>query len=813
MARLDLDFGGAGRRDMHLSTRTSQSSGDGQPCFADAHPDPRLADQGFLLSSLLEHFQSGVYFKDLQSRFVLINHAQAKTLKLQSPDEAIGKADWDFFAEEHAKEALSDEQEIIRSGRPVLDKEERETWPDGRITWVSTSKMPLLSPNGKIIGTFGISRDVTESRNTRQALIESEARFQELISTIREVFWIRESCTGRILYVSSAYEAIWGKPIEYLYANPLGWIADIHEDDRQQLINLYAKEHHESFEVTFRIRRPDGEVRWIRQRGFPVFDAENRFVRLAGVSADITEARQANESFVRTQRLLASIVNSSHDAIFSESLNGTITTWNPAAEEIFGYSTEEVVGRPADILLGPDQERERNWICERTRGGLPVQNLDTIRLHKNGHALSVSLTAFPIRDDAANMIGISTTIHDLSAHKALEQKLSTVEAQMRVVLETTGEHVLVLDPEWRLTYINRPRPEETVGEIAGRSLWDYQPELIGTVFEQEYRKAMEERSTRRFEGYLAPSKQWFACTAYPADTGLLILAQDVTEKHAVDDQWRNAQKMEAIGQLAAGIAHEINTPIQYVGDNTQFLKECWEQAEDILELAQQLRKGISEAASNDPVCAQFDASVKAADLSYLREEVPKAIDQTLDGVERVAKIVRAMKEFSHPGSEEKQAVDLNKAIEATVTIARNEWKYVADVDLKLDHDLPLVKCLAGEINQVLLNLLVNAAHAIAEAQQRKGKDRGTITISTLHDGSWVEIRIQDSGTGIPEHIRDKVFDPFFTTKEVGKGTGQGLTLAQTVIVKKHSGQIWFESEPGNGTTFFVRLPLSDEVVT
>jgi PAS domain S-box-containing protein len=796
---------------MHNSRQASLSSGDRELYADDARPDPKLADLGFLLSALLDHVQSGIYFKDLVSRFVLINGAQARTLGLASAERAIGKSDCDFFTEEHAQEAFADEQEIIRSGQSILDKEEKETWPDGRITWVSTSKMPLLSPDGRIIGTFGVSRDVTESRNTRQALIESEARFQELVSTIREVFWIRESRTGRILYVSPAYEAIWGRPIDYLYANPLGWVTDIHEDDRQHLAELYASEHSEPFEVAFRIRRPDGELRWIRQRGFPVFDADNRVVRLAGVSADITEARQANEAFVRTQRLLASIVNSSHDAIFSESLEGHITTWNPAAEEIFGYSADEVVGRLTTILLCSDQEQERAWICERTRGGLPVQNLDTARRHKDGHALPVSLTAFPIRDDSGNMIGISTTITDLSVHKELEKKLSTVEAQMRVVLETTGEHVLAVDRGWRLTYMNRPRPDETLEQVIGRSLWDYRPELKGSVFEQEYRKAMEEQATRRFEGYLPVLKKWFACTAYPTNVGLLILAQDVTERHAVDDQLRSAQKMEAIGQLAAGIAHEINTPIQYVGDNTQFLKDSWNQVTSTLEVAQKLSDTIKTGGDGASVCAAFDASVKSSDLSYLREEVPKAIDQTLDGVERVAKIVRAMKEFSHPGSEDKQAVDLNKAVEATVTIARNEWKYVADVELKLDRDLPLVMCLAGEINQVLLNLLVNAAHAIAEAQQKTGKDRGTITISTLRDGSWMELRIQDSGTGIPEHIRDKVFDPFFTTKEVGKGTGQGLTLAQTVVVKKHSGKIWFESGPEIGTTFFVRLPLSGEV--
>src|ERR1039457_5030909 len=192
-------------QDMHISTQPSRSSGDRLLSAVDADADPKLADQGFLLSALLEHVQSGIYFKDLQSRFVLINRAQARTLKLETLEEAIGKSDWDFFADEHAGEAFSDEQEIIRSGVPLLDKEEKETWPDGRVTWVSTSKMPLQSPDGRIIGTFGISRDVTESRRIREELLESEARFQELVTTIREVFWILESRTTRVLYVSPGY--------------------------------------------------------------------------------------------------------------------------------------------------------------------------------------------------------------------------------------------------------------------------------------------------------------------------------------------------------------------------------------------------------------------------------------------------------------------------------------------------------------------------------------------------------------------------------------------------------------------------------
>jgi signal transduction histidine kinase len=196
-----------------------------------------------------------------------------------------------------------------------------------------------------------------------------------------------------------------------------------------------------------------------------------------------------------------------------------------------------------------------------------------------------------------------------------------------------------------------------------------------------------------------------------------------------------------------------------------------------------------------------------ADPTYLCREVPQAIAQALEGVQRISKIVRAMKEFSHPGSEGKCAIDINHTIETTIAVARNEWKYVADVQTYFAADLPPVPCLAGEFNQVILNLLINAAHAIGEALGEGSACKGTITITTRCAGDWMEVQIQDTGVGVPENIRARIFEPFFTTKEVGKGTGQGLALAHTVIVKKHDGQIWFESEVGKGTTFFLRLPL------
>jgi two-component system, NtrC family, sensor kinase len=270
----------------------------------------------------------------------------------------------------------------------------------------------------------------------------------------------------------------------------------------------------------------------------------------------------------------------------------------------------------------------------------------------------------------------------------------------------------------------------------------------------------------------------------------------------------HTQKLESIGQLAAGIAHEINTPIQYVGDNTRFLKKSFTRLVEVV----QSFESVVRAAQQGPVEAarveEALAVAKRCKLEYLSAEIPKAIEQSLEGIDRVAGIVRAMKEFSHPDRTQSVPTDLNKCIETTITVARNEWKYVAEMAPELDRSLPLVSCIPGDFNQVVLNMIVNAAHAISDRVGDGSQGKGTITISTRTDGDDVEIRIGDTGTGIPESCRRKIFDPFFTTKEVGKGTGQGLAIAYSVIVKKHGGTITFETEENVGTTFIIRLPIN-----
>jgi PAS domain S-box-containing protein len=271
---------------------------------------------------------------------------------------------------------------------------------------------------------------------------------------------------------------------------------------------------------------------------------------------------------------------------------------------------------------------------------------------------------------------------------------------------------------------------------------------------------------------------------------------EMRERERLAIELQLAQKLEAVGRLAAGIAHEINTPIQYIADSIHFLRSAYGDLEPLFLAYRQ-----AAHASGEVELRRLESD---SDYEFLREEVPRALERSLEGTQRVAEIVRAMKEFAHPGMNEQQAADLNRALNTIVTVARSEYKHVATVQMHLE-PLPDVVCNIGELNQVFLNLIVNAAHAIADA----GRDvsSGNISIGTSHVGPKVRVIVEDNGCGIPRENVAKIFDPFFTTKEVGRGTGQGLAIARSIVVGKHRGDIEVSSAVGHGTTFTIVLPV------
>jgi signal transduction histidine kinase len=270
------------------------------------------------------------------------------------------------------------------------------------------------------------------------------------------------------------------------------------------------------------------------------------------------------------------------------------------------------------------------------------------------------------------------------------------------------------------------------------------------------------------------------------------LDDEQRERERMEAELRLAQKLESVGQLASGIAHEINSPMQYIGDGIHFLQRAFHDLLSAFAASQACLSAIAESGVLEEITSATREVNQTLDIEYLQEQIPRAIERTLEGVDRVSSIVQAMRDFAHPDVKKKGPADLNRALESTLTVCRNEYKYVADVEVEWGA-LPQVECHLGEINQVFLNLIVNAAHAIGDAVGSTGR-KGMISIRTRSEGGVVS-------------IRDRIFDPFFTTKPVGRGTGQGLAIARNIVVDKHGGKLTFESHAGHGTRFDVELPI------
>ena len=536
---------------------------------------------------------------------------------------------------------------------------------------------------------------------------------------------------------------------------------------------------------------------------------------------DITEKKKSENEIQKLSRA----VEQSPCTIVITDYDGIIEYANPRFVQLTGYTINECLGENPSVLKSgetPPELYKELW--DTIKSGKEWHG-EFLNKKKNGELFWESASISPVKNNEGAITHFIAVKEDITKQKRISDELQKSEQSLN-----EAQHLAKIG-SWEYNFENK----QTKWSKEQYLIYGFESDGLELTFDNivnivhpDDRKSFVEGNRCCIESRKPYSDEYRIIRPDSSEvyissqtklikdsTGKLIsmvgTVQDITERKEMELQLVHAQKLESIGQLAAGVAHEINTPTQYILDNTNFLQDAFKDINKLLEKYSQLYEMSKSGPVTPELTAEIDAAAGEADVDYLIEEIPNAINQSLEGLDRVKNIVYAMKNFSHPDNENKKPIDINEAIRNTITVASNEWKYVAEVETDFDSNLTTVPCFPGDFNQIILNLIVNAAHAIDGVPENGSDAKGIINIITRSDGDWAEIRVSDTGTGIPEDIKARIFDPFFTTKEVGKGTGQGLSLVHSSVVGKHNGTITLDSEIGKGTTFILRLPLSSSL--
>lgn len=702
--------------------------------------------------------------------------------------------------------------------------EHTHTSRDGTAVSVEVTMWPIFDERGEVIQVIENSRDVTVRREIEDALRRNQrslARAQEMANIGSwDVELSDDPDVDEMTQWSPQVYRILGLHVRDTIASVERIIQSTHPEDRLRVQSLLAELRRtgQTCELAHRIIRPDGEERIVKMAAELVCDAFGMPVRMIGTIRDVTESRRHEQDLRNQKELLSNVLTTIPMLVFWKDTSLRYMGCNDAFANLTGLADREQVLDKKDDELPWSKELAgyfRLWDQRVLQDGEKVPDIETVTTGQDGKEVVFQTTKIPLRDVDGTIAGVLGVCSDITTRKEAEQQIMRIQA----ALDDAANPVMVTDRQERPCYMNVAFGEQfrctpdTLAESGWQSLY-----TESTVADEI---ALRVQSGQSWNG----ETQMVSTegTVFPAEVratpiidemmnvaGMLLMITDLTERKRMEGQMLQTRKLESIGQLAAGIAHEINTPTQYIGDNTRFLQDSFNDITTLLDTYDTLLTSCDALSKDEKLTSAIQQAKKDADLEYLTEEVPAAITQALEGIERVAEIVRAMKEFSHPGVEGMTATDINQAIQSTITVARNEWKYIAEVNTELDESIPKVPCLVSQLNQVILNLVINATHAIAEKNAGQDDAMGTITIRTSQDGNHVVIEVIDSGCGIPDDVKDRIFDPFFTTKDVGQGTGQGLSIAYDVIVDKHGGTIDCTSTSGEGTTFSIRLPIQAE---
>ena len=714
--------------------------------------------------------------KDCEGRFVAVNSAACDFFG-RTAEQILGRTLSELFPGELAETLQKDELPLLRGECTLSEKEIEIDWNGPCV--VTRRMVAVMDASGRVDGIIGLSMDVTQIKRA-ETLISRTAEFQRIIIELAVNFINR--------------------PIEELdqgIVDALALVANFYEVDRACIFSYdYAME---TLNISHEWTSPETPSIRERIRNTP-----------SSLFPGLVETHRAGKYM-----LIPSVASLPADA--------------PLRRALEAHGTKSVLSMPLfhekacfGFVSFASTNKETSW----TEGDIDLLAvtaglLANARLRRL-HELSL-LEARAMADEAYNVMEarIAERTRDLAnANLRLKAEithrmrligdLETIQGAISAILVAVDGHGLV--KRWSSAAekaFGLPSASALGSIFYNLSLtWDWDV-VRGCVGE-----CMSKRETCRVSNVryvnAAGRESILMLSVSPLfnesrrEAGYLVLGEDVTEIKTLAAQLSQAAKMEAVGQLAAGIAHEINTPTQYVSDSVTFIREVFQELSALFGPAEELR---TAGAPPDPeVAGKLQRALRDIDFAFMQREIPPTFVRIETGIEKISAIVKAMNRFAHSGNNEKRMTDIGELLENALTISQNEWKYVANLEKDFDRHIGNLMCHPGDISQVFLNVIINAAHAI-EDTVRGSSRKGTIAVSTRKAGEWAEIRISDTGPGIPEHARDKIFNLFFTTKTIGKGTGQGLPIAYDTIVSKHGGEITFESAPGMGTTFITRLPM------
>lgn len=782
----------------------------GRACQEPAPVDSRL------LRMLVEDSPLGLYVYHLEDldddrtlRMVAVNRAAEIAVGIKR-EALVGHTLDECFPGLRAQGVPQTYARVVRTGIPVDLGE--IPYGDERLAqaWYRVTASPL--PDQHLAVRF---ENITSRHELETRLDEGRQWLTALLHHTQAGIQVVDTQRHRVVHVNPAAQAIMGRPEAAILNKPCRECLCPGEPDGC----LAEGDPSRPVRRECVVRCPDGSTKPVLVSVVPFVLSDRHYV--IETLTDISELRRSEAAQHEAESRYRLLFEETSEGVFETALDGTLLDVNDAFARIFGFASREgMIGTNAAALYVDPSDRIK--YRRRMEQHEAVHQYPIRMWHRDGTQRHCRISANVVRDAAGRVVAYRGILHDVTEEKNAQSQLRRAHADIERLLSSMSSILVSASSDGVVQQWNAAATRVlglAAQEAVGRPISECLPlvemenviEALRTCRDERRQVALDQVRFRRPDG--AEGILGLTLTPMLDDKGrfdgVLALGADVTERKRLETQLSQAQKLEAIGRLSAGIAHEINTPLQYVGDNARFLQESIEDVVDFLSVA----KSLTQKAEGSETAARLAETAERIDLEYLLKEMPLAISQSIEGVDRVSQIVRAMREFSHVGRDTPQTVDINEALRSTLTVARNEWKYTSDVIHDLADDLPPVLCRAGEINQALLNIVINAAHAVREAVEARGDGvKGSIRVQTrrLPEGSeagtGVVIRITDSGVGIPPGIRERIFEPFFTTKAVGEGTGQGLTIAHDIIARRCGGAIRFDSKVGVGTTFEITLP-------